>query len=111
MKRVVLQTYSNVIDQSGPQIFPCACQHYRCHPCNISLSVAVQDYSSVQTTFTFPPGSVSGPASRQCLNAFIAEDNIFEKDEIFTLNIVSTSDNVVSHIATFFVNIHDDDGK
>lgn len=72
-----------------------------------SYRIGGVDYVNVNTTIIFPADSVNG--NQVCFDVSIIDDLAFEKDEYFSLHIVSAEDNVIIHIEYISFHIHDDD--
>lgn len=72
---------------------------------------APADFEAVDTTVTFPAGSVTG--RRVCFPVNITDDMAYEKAEDFSLVLVDVSgdDNIILHIDTLIIRISDNDSK
>ncbi len=68
------------------------------------------DYSPViSQQVTFPAGS--GVGSRQCININIANDNINEANEQFSLSLAAGQNSAIGNPGAATVTINDDDGE
>jgi hypothetical protein len=108
----------NYYDRPLPKLFQlhskgCTCLKWHTKLLQHAIYTAGEDYQPLTTTITFPPGTISGPASRQCSAVTIIDDNIFEKKEMFSLTITSISSliNVITDIGTLTVLIQENDGE
>ena len=70
------------------------------------MAVSPSDYTLDTTALTFPAESTD----MQCANITIADDDVFEEDETFTVTITVDTAGVMATMTTTTVTITDNDG-